>query len=110
MASTRPVPNPATLGYSTWAQTPYSSIRRSRAPASHVAGSTRSRLGGCSGGYWCQPAWAAEAPGDTRVSPKYHASSCLASSHFTWGTRSPHLVTEMRDVHRSYGSITWVSV
>ena len=47
---------------------PYSSIRLSRAVASHVAGSTSRERGGCFGGYSFQPAWAAEAAGaDTLV-------------------------------------------
>ena len=55
IVSILPAPNPATFGYSTAAQIPYLSIRLSRAVASHVAGSTSLRRGGCCGGY-CAPA------------------------------------------------------
>ena len=36
------------------------------------------------------------------------ASSWFASSQRTWGTRSPQRL-DMREVHRSGGSTTWVS-
>ena len=36
------------------------------------------------------------------------ASSWFSSSQRTWGTRSPQRL-DMRDVHRSGGSTTWVS-
>src|SRR4051812_1264437 len=42
-------------------------------------------------------------------SPVYQSSSCASSFHFTWGTLSPHFLVDTREVHRSYGSITWVS-
>jgi hypothetical protein len=55
-----------------------------------------------------------EPPAETSVAaqpvarrvPRVSSCSCSSSSHLTWGTRSPHFLTEMRDVHRSYGSIT----
>src|SRR3954471_15093437 len=101
MVSILPAPKPATLGYSTAAQIPYLSIRLSRAEASHVAGSTSDRRGGCCGGYWPHPAWAAAAAAPTRLSPKYQASSWNFSSNLTCGTLSPHFLTSRRDVHRS---------
>src|SRR3954470_9354676 len=89
---------------------PYSSMRASRSDGSHVARSTTSSDGGCFGGNSFHPACAADAAPPTRSSPKYQASSWRRSSHRTWGTLSPHLAVERRDVHKSYGSMTWVSV
>src|SRR5262245_36333781 len=89
---------------------PYSSMRASRASTFHVAGSTALSFGGCLGGNSFHPAWAAPAADPTRSAPKNHASSWNFSSHWTWGTLSPHRSTDSRDVQRSYGSMTWVSV
>src|SRR3954470_21176162 len=110
IVSILPAPKPATLGYSTAPQMPYLSMMFSRFDASQVAGSTTSSDGGCFGGNSFQPAWAAPAAAPMRFSPKYQASSLNFGSKRTCGTLSPHLPTSRREVHRSYGSMTCVSV
>src|SRR5215204_1454844 len=100
--------NTATLGYRTWAWMPYSSITASRLAGSEVAGSVSSHRRGWYGAYSCHPAMAAAPTAPRRWSPMNQASSRFASSQRTCGTRSPQRL-DMRDVHRSGGSTTWVS-
>ena len=48
------------------------------------------------------------AAAESRSPPMNQASSLALSSQRTCGARSPHR-EDRRDVHRSYGSMTWVS-
>src|ERR1700722_16236520 len=89
---------------------PSASILFNRRFGSQVAGSTSARRGACRGGNSGHPAAAGPATAPTRLSPKNQQSVLDASSHLTWGTRSPHFFTETLEVHRSGASITWVSV
>ena len=65
--------------------------------------------GGWDGTYSFQPAMAPVPTPMNDVSPTYQRSSFQRSSHLTWGILSPHLADDIRDVHRSGGSVTWVS-
>ena len=95
MVSTLPAPKPATFGYSTCAQIPYSSMRFSRAPTSHVAGSTSASVGGCFGGNSFQPACAADGRRADALGRRSTRRPPGASRPTrTWGTLSPHLSTD----------------
>src|SRR5262245_26624623 len=80
-----------------------------RRDGSHEAGSVSAKRRGWYGGCSAHPAIAGAPTAPRRVAPLYQASSSATGSPATWGTRSPHF-DDTRDVHRSGGSTTWVSV
>ena len=88
------LPNPATLGYSTCAQIPASSMYRNRSRASAAPGWQSSRVGGYSGGNAGQPAGAVTPSGERRLpcssqtSIPSMRSTCGTSSRNRAGTRS----------------------
>src|SRR3954454_7363424 len=88
---------------------PSSSMRLSRACGSHDARSASASVSGCDGGGSSHPPTAAAATPMTLRLATYQAGSPLSSAA-TWGTRSPQRCVDTRDVHRSGGSTTWVSV
>src|SRR5215217_3637952 len=85
-------------------------MRLRRSIGFQLPGSASAMRGGWEGGNSFQPAIAGPAAAAKRSPPKNHASSLRSGSHLTWGTMSPHFCTETREVQRSSGSETWVSL